>query len=70
MNETVMYVIIGAAALLLGILGGRLIFAPSKNQEALAKKEAEEIIALAKKDAELITQKSKTEADTYKKERS
>ncbi len=70
MNETVMYAIIGAVALLIGIIGGRLIFAPSKNQNALAQKEAEEIIVLAKKDAELILAKSKTEADAYKKERS
>jgi len=70
MNEFVMYAIIGVAALLIGIIAGRFLAAPSKNQQALAKKEAEEIILLAKKDAELVIAKSKTEADAYKKERS
>ncbi len=61
---------IGAAAgLVLGIIAGRLLFAPSKKQTEAARFEADEMITIAKKDAELIIEKSKIEADTYKKDR-
>ena len=70
MNDTLMYVIIGAVALITGIIVGRLIFGQSKNQKQFAEREAEETISAAKKEAELIIQKSKNDADAYKKEKS
>lgn len=70
MNDVTMYAIIGASALVLGIIAGRLIFGQSKNQKQFAEKEAEEIISAARKDAELLLQKSKNDSDAYKKEKS
>lgn len=70
MNETLMYIIIGAAALILGIVGGRLMFGQSKNQKHFAEREAEELLSVAKKEADLLLQKSKIDADGYKREKS
>lgn len=66
----ILYAIIGAGALLIGIIAGKLIFGQSKKEKQFAEREAEEILHLAKKDADLFLQKSKNEADAYKKDKS
>ena len=59
MESTIIYIIIGAAALLLGILLGKLIFTKD-NQKKLQEAEVESQKMLAE---------AKLKADTYKKER-
>jgi len=70
MNDMIIYVAIGAAALLIGIIAGRLLFKPSKNQQEIVQREIAEMKSTAKKEADLFLQKARVEADTYKKERS
>jgi ribonuclease Y len=70
MNEMILYASIGAAALIIGLLTGKVVFQQSKKVKAQVEKEAEEMLLLAKKDAELFLQKTKIEADNYKKDKS
>jgi len=70
MNDILMYVIIGAATLVVGIIAGRLIFGQTKGQKGLAQREANDILSTAKKEAELLIQKSKNDSDAYKREKS
>ncbi|MFN0276499.1 MAG: ribonuclease Y [Chitinophagales bacterium] len=70
MNEMILYAIIGAGALVIGLISGKFFFGQSKKDKVLAEREAEEILHLAKKDAELFLQKSKNDADAYRKDKS
>lgn len=70
MNEILIYVGIGVVTLIIGLIIGRLIFKPTKNQQQIAQREVEEIKSSARKEAELFLQKSKNDADNYKKEKS
>ncbi|MBK7036634.1 MAG: ribonuclease Y [Bacteroidetes bacterium] len=70
MNDILMYVIIGVATLVIGLITGRLIFGQTKGQKGLAQREANDILSTAKKEAELLLQKSKNDSDAYKREKS
>ena len=52
MNEILIYVAVGAVTLIIGLVIGRLIFKPTKNQQQSAQREVEEIKSSARKEAE------------------
>lgn len=70
MNDILIYAAIGVVAIIIGLVAGRLLFRPSKQQQEIAQREADEIKSSAKKEAELFLQKAKNDADAYKKEKS
>lgn len=66
MNETLLYVVIGTASLLIGLISGKIFFGQTKKEKELAIKETEEMISSAKKEIELLKEKAQVESETIK----